>query len=110
MGSLSVAAASQAAGSSSAGFDVIAPHSKARRPYLRVFKYATRAFRSRGGMMPPQCGMLAIGGLPMTLPERITATILASVLNSLRKSWPESDGIVLSGDCGFGTPPSPLGP
>ena len=36
--------------------------------------------------------------------------IFASVLNSLRKSAPESGGIVLSGDCGLGTPPSPFGP
>ena len=36
--------------------------------------------------------------------------IFASVLNSLRKSAPESGGIVLSGDCGFGTPPRPFGP
>ena len=61
-------------------------------------------------MMPPQCGMLAIGALPITLPERMNSRIFASVLNSLRKSWPESGGIALSGDCGFGTPPSPFGP
>jgi hypothetical protein len=39
-------------------------------------------------MIPPQCGMLTIGAFPITLPERITAMIFASVLNSLRKSWP----------------------
>jgi hypothetical protein len=61
-------------------------------------------------MIPPQCGMLAIGALPITLPERITSVIFASVLNCLRKSCPESGGIVLSGDCGFGTPPSAFGP
>ena len=37
-------------------------------------------------MIPPQCGMLTIGALPITLPERITSMIFASVLNSLRKS------------------------
>ena len=36
--------------------------------------------------------------------------IFASVLNSLRKSWPASGGIALSADCGLGTPPSPFGP
>ena len=61
-------------------------------------------------MIPPQCGMLTIGARPITLPERITAVIFASVLNSFQKSGPESGGIVLSGDCGLGTPPSPLGP
>jgi hypothetical protein len=61
-------------------------------------------------MIPPQCGMLTIGARPRTLPERITAMILASVSNSLRKTTPESGGIVLSGDCGFGTPPSAFGP
>ena len=61
-------------------------------------------------MIPPQCGMLTIGARPITLPLRITAAIFASVLNSWRKSCPESGGIVLSGDCGFGTPPSPFGP
>ena len=61
-------------------------------------------------MIPPQCGMLAIGGLPITLPLRMKPMMIASVLNSLRKSWPESGGIVLSSACGFGTPPRPLGP
>jgi hypothetical protein len=36
--------------------------------------------------------------------------IFRSVLNSLKKSAPESAGIALSGDCGLGTPPSPFGP
>ena len=55
-------------------------------------------------------GMLTIGAFPITLPLRITSMTLASVLNWLRKSKPERGGIDLSGDCGFGTPPSPLGP
>ena len=55
-------------------------------------------------------GMLAIGGFPITLPERIISVIFASVLNSSRKSCPESGGIVLSSESGFGTPPRPLGP
>ena len=61
-------------------------------------------------MIPPQCGMLAIGGLPMTLPGpdhlcdlRVGVELLAEVL-------PESGGIVLSSESGFGTPPRPLGP
>ena len=54
-------------------------------------------------MIPPQCGMLAIGGLPITLPLRMKAMIFASVLNSVRKSWPDSGGIVLSAAWGFGT-------
>ena len=37
-------------------------------------------------MIPPQCGMLTIGALPITLPLRITSAIFSSVLNSLRKS------------------------
>src|SRR6266508_663827 len=57
-------------------------------------------------MIPPQCGMLVIGGFPITLPDRITAMIFASVLNSLRKSYPDIGGIDLSGEPGFGTPPS----
>ncbi len=61
-------------------------------------------------MIPPQCGMLTIGALPSTLPVRMKSMIFASVLNSERKSWPASGGIVLSSDCGFGTPPSPFGP
>ena len=61
-------------------------------------------------MIPPQWGMLTIGARPITLPERITAAIFWSVLNSSRKSGPDSGGIAWSGDCGFGTPPSPLGP
>src|SRR5438309_1711342 len=61
-------------------------------------------------MIPPQCGMLTIGARPITLPERITAMIFASVLNWWRKSAPESGGIVLSGESGFATPPSPFGP
>jgi len=60
--------------------------------------------------MPPQCGMLTIGAFPITLPDRITSLIFASVLNCLKKSAPDSGGIVLSGDCGLGTPPSPFGP
>lgn len=52
-------------------------------------------------MIPPQCGMLAIGGLPITLPLRMKAMIFASVLNSLRKTWPESGGIVLSSAWGW---------
>ena len=32
-------------------------------------------------MIPPQCGMLTIDAFPITLPERITAMIFASVLN-----------------------------
>jgi len=54
--------------------------------------------------------MLTIGARPIPLPERMMAMIFASVLNSVRKSWPERGGIALSGDCGLGTPPSPLGP
>jgi hypothetical protein len=54
--------------------------------------------------------MLTIGARPVTLPDRITSAILAGVSNSLRKPAPESAGIVLSGDCGFGTPPRPFGP
>ena len=46
----------------------------------------------------------------MTLPLRITSSIFLSVLNSRKKSAPESGGIVSSGDCGFATPPRPLGP
>jgi hypothetical protein len=61
-------------------------------------------------MIPPQCGMLVIGALPMTLPERIISLIFASVLNSSRKSCPESGGIALSSERGLGTPPRPLGP
>lgn len=46
--------------------------------------------------MPPQCGMLTIGAWPMTLLERITALILAAVLNSPRNPAPERrDGFVL---------------
>ncbi len=60
--------------------------------------------------MPPQCGMLVIGGLPITLPERIIEVIFASVLNSARKSCPDKGRIDLSGDPGLGTPPNPLGP
>ena len=55
-------------------------------------------------------GMLTIGARPITLPLRITSMIFLSVLNSLRKVSPDSGGIVLSGDCGFGTPPRPFGP
>ena len=36
--------------------------------------------------------------------------ILAGVLNSEVKSFPESGGMALSSDSGFGTPPSPFGP
>jgi len=54
--------------------------------------------------------MLTIGACPSTLPVRMISMIFASVLNSSRKSAPESGGIVVSGDCGFGTPPSPFGP
>jgi hypothetical protein len=61
-------------------------------------------------MIPPQCGMLTIGACPSTLPVRMISMIFASVLNSSRKSAPESGGIVVSGDSGFGTPPSPFGP
>ena len=61
-------------------------------------------------MIPPQCGMLAIGCLPITLPDRITSRIFLSVLNSFRKSCPESGGIDLSGESGLGTPPSAFGP
>src|SRR6516162_8969750 len=61
-------------------------------------------------MMPPQCGMLTIGARPMTLPDTITFLMLWSVLNCLKKAAPDSGGIVLSGDSGFGTPPSPFGP
>jgi hypothetical protein len=61
-------------------------------------------------MIPPQWGMLTIGARPSTLPVRTISVIFVSVLNSLRKSGPESDGIALSGDCGFGTPPRPFGP
>jgi len=79
-------------------------------PDLRVLMYAVNSRSSASGMIPPQCGMLTIGARPMTLPERMTAMILASVSNSCRKSAPESGGIVLSGDCGLGTPPRPFGP
>jgi len=61
-------------------------------------------------MIPPQCGIETIGARPMTLPLLITAMIFSSVLNSLKKSAPESAGIALSGDWGLGTPPSPFGP
>ena len=61
-------------------------------------------------MMPPQCGIETIGARPRTLPLRITSVIFWSVLNSWKKSAPDSAGIDLSGDCGFGTPPSPFGP
>ena len=44
-------------------------------------------------MMPPQWGMLTIGARPSTLPVRTISVIFVSVLNSLRKSGPESDGI-----------------
>jgi len=60
--------------------------------------------------MPPQCGMLTIGARPITLPDRITSAILAGVSNSVRKSDPDSGGIVPSGYCGLGTPPRPFGP
>jgi hypothetical protein len=61
-------------------------------------------------MIPPQWGMLVIGGLPITLPERIISRIFSSVLNSWRNSCPERGGIVLSSESGLGTPPRPLGP
>src|SRR5438034_1399540 len=61
-------------------------------------------------MIPPQCGIETIGARPRTLPLRITSMIFWSVLNSEKKSAPESGGIVLSGDDGFGTPPRPFGP
>jgi hypothetical protein len=35
---------------------------------------------------------------PITLPLRMKSMIFASVLNSCRKSAPDSGGIVLSGD------------
>jgi len=56
------------------------------------------AFTSAVVRMPPQCGMLTIGARPMTLPDRMTFAILAGVLNSFRKSAPDSGGMVLSGD------------
>ncbi len=61
-------------------------------------------------MIPPQCGMLTIGALPITLPLRMMPAIAASVGKSWRKPPPESGGIDLSGESGFGTPPRPLGP
>ena len=57
--------------------------------------YATSARRSGSEMIPPQCGMLTIGCRPSTLPLRMKSMIFASVLNSLKKSAPESGGIVL---------------
>ena len=54
--------------------------------------------------------MLTIGAFPITLPLRITAAIAASVGKSWRKPPPESGGITLSAESGFGTPPRPLGP
>jgi hypothetical protein len=60
--------------------------------------------------LPPQCGMLTIGGRPITLPLRITRMILAAVFNSLRKSVPDSGGITRSGAAGLATPPRPFGP
>jgi hypothetical protein len=54
--------------------------------------------------------MLTIGARPITLPERMKSMTFCSVLNSPRKTTPESGGTVLSGDCGFGTPPRPFGP
>jgi len=62
------------------------------------------------GMIPPQCCIETIGARPITLPLRMKSMIFASVLNCLRNSTPERTGIVLSGDCGFGTPPRPFGP
>src|SRR5262249_35584470 len=59
---------------------------------------------------PPQGGIETIGARPITAPLLITAMIFASVLNWCRKAAPDRGGIVLSGDCGFGTPPSPFGP
>jgi hypothetical protein len=44
--------------------------------------------------------MLTIGARPITLPERITAMIFASVLNCLRKATPDSGGIDLSVEAG----------
>ena len=54
--------------------------------------------------------MLTIGARPSTLPVRIMSMIFWSVPKSVWKPAPESGGIVLSGDCGFGTPPRPFGP
>ena len=54
--------------------------------------------------------MLTIGAWPITLPLRITSAIALSVGKSWRKPWPESGGIDLSGESGFGTPPRPFGP
>src|SRR5207245_11397465 len=81
-----------------------------RGTYLSVFRYATSARRSWAEMIPPQWGMLTIGARPITLPLRMKSMIFASVLNWWRKSIPERGGIVLSGDCGLGTPPRPFGP
>ena len=80
------------------------------RRYFSVFRYAISSAICSLERIPPQCGMLTIGALPITLPLRITAAIFASVLNWCRKPWPERTGIVLSGESGFGTPPSPFGP
>ena len=57
------------------------PDAAAENYYLRVFRYATSACSCCAGMIPPQCGMLTIGARPITLPDRMTAMIFASVLN-----------------------------